>query len=211
MPSSRAPSLFVVAALATGSLTIAGACTTEPGQESDTALMAEASSTTPTASSSEALDEWKTSLARETNVVWITSNEDYMEEDGGTEAYGMELRLLPDGMTASGCMWGESQAGGEQVFWRFFQGWDPARGAGFIYQSHPQGLVAFGYLEDRGPYEPELTQHLMSPDGTITRNGHFETWDGERRVSRSVNWIDGAWAPGRSYTWDADSNRVSPC
>lgn len=165
-----------------------------------------------TAAQKTTVEDWKKTLGNMTDGAWITSNHAYQTEDGGIERYGLDLELQPGGLAASGCLWGEPAGGEPAVFWRFFEAWDPVREAGFVYQSHSAGLVAFGYLEDRGPDEPQLTQDLRLPDGTINKTGHFETWEGtDTHVTRSVDFVEGEWATGRTYSWTRDRDRRSPC
>lgn len=157
------------------------------------------------------IETWKKDLRAMADGVWITSNAEYLEEDGGTEEYGLGWTLQPGGLAMTGCLWGE-RAGTVQVYWRFFQGWDPVRRAGLVYQLHPAGIVGMGYLEEREPGEPGLIQDFRAPDGTMSRTGHIEEWDGpDRRVTRSVDWTGTGWEPRRHYVWVRNRERESPC
>lgn len=159
-----------------------------------------------------AIEVWKAHLASLVGDVWLTSNAAYAEEDGGIEAYGMAFVGHPPGLAASGCLWGERAGQVTTIFWRFFQGWDPVRGAGLVYQVHPGGIVGIGYQEERGADEPGLVQEFRGPDGLAFRTGHFEHLsDPDTRVTRSVDWAEEGWVASRTYTWIRSPDRPSPC
>ncbi|MEZ4416192.1 MAG: hypothetical protein R3E10_10645 [Gemmatimonadota bacterium] len=169
-------------------------------------------SSVPGPAATRTLEEHKAELAALSGGVWIASNADYREADGGMDEYGLAWSVQPGGVSASGCLWGLKGGEVTQVFWQFFQGWDPTREVAIVYQSHPAGLIGIGTLEDRGEGEPELVQDFWTPGSGMARNGHFERWDGtDRRISQSVEWSDDRWVPRRSYTWVRDRNRSSPC
>ena len=166
----------------------------------------------PEAEQTLTLDQWKAHLADLTEGTWITSNAEYQEEDGGLDAFGMDYTLLPGGLSARGCLWSERDGVVAGVAWDFFMGWDPVEEAGLVYQSSPWGAVAIGHLRAPTPDVPELVQDLVQPNGVVLRIGHFERMDGpDRRVSRSVNLVDGEWIPRRGYTWVRHRDRESPC
>lgn len=157
------------------------------------------------------IEAWKEELQAITGGVWVASNAEYAEADGPDE-YGMAFTLEPGGLSATGCLWGEREGELVAVFWRMFQAWDPTRNAGLFYQSHAAGIVGIGHLEDRGQDEPDLVQDFRQPDGTMSRVGHFERWEGpDTRVSRSVDWTGAEWTPRREYTWRRVSDRESRC
>jgi len=158
------------------------------------------------------LAAWKEHLANMTDGAWITSNAEYRDEDGALDAFGMDYTAHPGGLSATGCLWSEQEGQVVNVAWTFFMGWDPVEKAGLIYQSSGAGMVAIGYLGDPSADAPSLVQELFLPDGSSSRVGHFEEMDGpDRRITRSVSWNGGEWAPRRSYTWIRDRERVSPC
>lgn len=161
--------------------------------------------------SSSDIEAWKEELEAMGGGVWIASNADYAETDG-PDRYGMAFVVQPGGLSATGCLWGERDGELLAVFWRMFQGWDPTRNAGLFYQAHPAGIIGIGYGRDRGADEPHVVQDFRQPDGTMSRVGHFERWDGpDTRISRSVDWSGGEWTPRREYTWVRVRGRESPC
>lgn len=159
-----------------------------------------------------ALTTYREHLASLTNGIWITSNASYRDEDGGIDEYGMAYTLQPSGVSATGCLWVIRDGQPDGIAWQFLLAWDPDRQAGMVYQSNAAGFVAKGYMEARGPGEPELVQRLWAPDGTVTRIGHVERMDGtDRRVSQSLEWSYGSWSTRRSYTWVRERDRSGPC
>ncbi len=157
-------------------------------------------------------DAFVANLATMTDGAWIASNSEYSEDDGGIESYGIKLDLAPGGLAAVGCLWGEREGQVVGVFWQFFQAWDPVAEKGLIYQSGPSGAIAVGYLDPSGEDDPELVQTMVAPDGTRTRIAHRERWtDANTRVGGSLDWEDGGWVPGRTYTWVRERSRESPC
>lgn len=160
----------------------------------------------------DALREYREHLRSITDGVWIASNAEYQAEDGGIDSYGMAYALQPSGLSATGCLWIQRNGEPQGVAWQFIMAWDPGRQAGLVYQSNAAGMVAIGYMEDLGPGRPELVQQLWSPDGSVTRIGHTERMDGpDRRVSRSLEWVDGGWSPRRAYTWVRTAGAANAC
>ena len=157
------------------------------------------------------LDEWKADLVRIVGDAWITSNEAYVSEAEPAVAYGTAMRLQPGGLSATGCLWSIRPDDTSRIEWRFFQAWDPVREQGMLYQSSAGGMVGFGHFQ-RVEGEPDLVQDFNGPAGPSFRAGHYETWEGEgTRVSRSVNWDEGRWAPRREYIWHRDPEAPIPC
>ena len=151
-------------------------------------------------------------LANMTDGAWMTSNADYLEEDGGVDTYGMALELAPGGLAAVGCLWGEANGKVVGVYWQFFQAWDPVAEKGMIYQSGPSGAIAIGHLDPQAEDEPELIQTMVGPDGSRVDVAHHERWtDADTRVGGSLEWVGGEWVPRRNYTWVRERNRDTPC
>ncbi len=159
-----------------------------------------------------ARDAFVASLANMTDGAWMASNAEYRDEDGGIQTFGLALDLVPGGLAAVGCLWGEIDGEVIGVFWQFFQAWDPVAGKGLVYQSSPAGAIAIGHLDPRPDVQPELIQTMFAPDGSSVEVAHHERWtDADTRVGGSLGWDDGEWVPQRTYTWVRERNRATPC
>lgn len=142
---------------------------------------------------------------------WWTSNAHHSAEDGGIEAYAMAYVALPGGLASRGCLWW-MRAGSPNVAWQFFQGWDPAAAAPFFYQTNAGGAsgMGTGWTHDGGSIAHEQT--FRWADGSTTRLAHLTTPVGRDSLRvQSRAWVDGAWAPRRSYTWVRRDRTATPC
>ncbi len=148
-------------------------------------------------------------LANLTDGAWITSNAEYRATPDEDEIYGLALELMPGGMSAVGCLWGEIDGEVSGVYWNFFQAWDPVEGKGMLYQSNAGGAVGFGHFDEGR--DPVLVQEFHWPTGTEML-GHFEEWpDADTHVAGSLARENGEWVPRRTYTWVRKRNRPTPC
>ena len=159
------------------------------------------------------LEAWRHRLARIAPGAWIASNATWQEEDGGTERYGLDWELLPGGVGARGCLWGE---GGQTrtVHWEFSQYWDPLVGEGVIVQTGGAGAIALGRIDPLAPESEMMVQTMVQPDGARFEIGHTTEMAGpDTRIDRSFRRAVGAteWTPGRSYTWERRAGVEAPC
>ena len=156
---------------------------------------------------------WMERLAAEAPGVWIASNADYLEEDGGTEIYGLDWQVLPGGVASRGCLWGETD-GVATIFWEFSQLWDPVENRGIIYQSAPNGSIAIGYYRPEWGEAEGMVQVLLAPDGSGVEIRHTTEHDGpdirqDRSFTREIGAVE--WVPSRGYRWDRSMDHASPC
>lgn len=133
---------------------------------------------------------------------WWTSNAAYLKDGDVAPAYGTAWVHGYGGTSVRGCLFAETEQG-PALQWEFFQGWDPARQALYSWQTTQTGAIGAGYGAPAGPGETEeMEQTFTWPDGTEVRVKHeAEHVHRDTMVTRSFNWVDGAWQPRRTYTW----------
>ncbi len=160
------------------------------------------------------LARWKAHLEFRTRggTVWWTSNAAYEEEDGGIDAYLMRFDMVPGGLAAEGCLWGERDGEVVGPFWKFFMGWDPVEGKGLVYQASPGGMVGNGHATSPEEGLTIAEQVFRTPDGATASVRH-ETRepDADTDESRSFDGVDGEWVPRRTYTWHRREADGPPC
>lgn len=161
------------------------------------------------------LDAFRAELERQAadGGWWWTSNAEYREGEERAEAFGVRHWLEPGGISAAGCLWSIRAGGAIRVHWRFYQGWDAARGAPFYYQAHTSGTgTGMGYQAQWGGAATVLEQEFGRSDGSVERVRHRVEWrDEETHVTRSAVWSGEGWEPNRSYTWTRRTSGPTPC
>lgn len=171
----------------------------------------------PDAESAARLEEYRAHLARMTRdgSWWWASNADYRAADGegAADAYGVRFRPDPGGLSATGCLWSIVDGAPAGVAWTFHEGWDPAAGRVFVYQSHTSGAGAgMGHRLTGDDGRPVLDQEFRWSDGSTQRVRHEDSWpDDDTHVGATFTWTGDAWTPGRSYTWERRTGGDVPC
>lgn len=124
----------------------------------------------------------------------------------------MRFWVEPGGLSAGGCLWSIEDGEPVAVHWRFYQGWDGARGRPFYYQAHTSGTITgMGYLTRREGRTTIMEQEFWS-EGTTQRIRHrTERSDADTHVTQSAVWSDGRWKPRRTYTWTRQTSGPTPC
>lgn len=161
------------------------------------------------------LGEYRAELERQAahGGWWWTSNADYREGEDDALAFGARHWIVEGGLSAAGCLWSLRPGGATAVHWRFYQGWDAARGAPFYYQVHVSGTgTGMGYQTDWGGAVTFLEQEFAWSDGSVERVRHRAEWpDDETHVTRTATWSGEGWTPNRTYTWIRRSEGPMPC
>lgn len=144
---------------------------------------------------------------------WWTSNAEYREGEDDAVAYGVRHWIVDGGISAAGCLWSIRAGGAAPVHWRFYQGWDAARGAPFYYQAHVSGTsTGMGYQTQWGGAATVLVQEFGRSDGSVERVRHRVEWrDAATHLTRSATWSGERWEPNRSYTWTRRAAGPTPC
>jgi len=144
---------------------------------------------------------------------WWTSNAEYREGEDDAVAYGVRHWIVDGGLSAAGCLWSIRAGGGTPVHWRFYQGWDAARGAPFYYQAHTSGAgTGMGYQAQWGGAATVLVQEFGRLDGSVERVRHRVEWrDESTHVTRSATRSGERWEPNRTYTWTRRASGPAPC
>jgi len=158
-------------------------------------------------------EAWRARLAGIAPGAWVASNAAWEEEDGGTERYGLDWELLPGGVAARGCLWGE-RAQTRTVYWEFSQYWDPLAGEGVIVQTGGGGAIALGRIDPLVPETEMVVQTMVQPNGARFEIGHTAEMEGpDVRIDHSFQRAIGAteWTPGRSYRWERREGVEAPC
>lgn len=134
--------------------------------------------------------------------LWITDNAEYLEEDGGIDAYGIEWTAGFSATSMTGRLFGLRDGEETGTYWQFRTFWHPGTGEVRVYQFGADGTVGMGTLEIRDSDGAEiLVQDFYRPDGGSYRTRHVTLVDGDREQGTSENWVDGAWETGRRYVW----------
>lgn len=147
---------------------------------------------------------------------WHAGNAEYLEADGddAPDAYATRFWVEPGGISAGGCLWSIRDGHPVGVHWRFYTGWDEARGLPFFYQVHTSGTITgMGYLTERDGQTTVMEQQFKSTDGdAIERVRHRSDWpDADTQVTHSTVWSTGEWRPRRTYTWTRRTSGPVPC
>jgi len=166
------------------------------------------------AAQSTPLADWTHYLEYQTRdgTMWWTSNAQYQQEDGGIDSYATRFEMLPGGLAARGCLWGEANGSTVGPFWEFFMAWDVREGKGLVYQIAPSGVSGIGYwwIEEDGVEMADQT--YRNPDGTTNRVGHrSRVIDDDTNEGGSLNWTNGEWVPQRTYRWERRPGAGAPC
>jgi hypothetical protein len=93
--------------------------------------------------------------------------------------------------------------GGEEktTFWEYRLAWHPGESAAILYQFGAGGTFGFGPLTSPSAGGEELEQTFFELDGTTWKQRHSSTTAALERRMTSSRMVDGAWKPGRAYTW----------
>jgi hypothetical protein len=160
------------------------------------------------------LEEWRAHVASQVSdgSIWWTSNQEYVEIDGGIDAFGMRFEAIPGGVAARGCLW--SIRGDETLrpSWEFFMAWDPIEEQAMLYQVSPGGTFGFGHrrIDENGLEVAEQTFRDASGQEFKVRH-ETRTVDEDTREGGSFDWVDGEWIPRRSYQWVRRPGADPPC
>ena len=160
-----------------------------------------------------AREAWRERLGALAPGVWVASNATWQEEDGGVERFGLDWVLLPGGLAARGCLWGE-RGESRMVFWEFSQYWDPIAEEGVLVQTGPGGALALGRVDPLVPEREIVVQTMVPPRGPRFEIGHTtETEGADVRIDHSFRRNPGAteWTPGRTYRWERHPEAGAPC
>lgn len=171
----------------------------------------------PSSADAPTLEEFKANLERMTRdgSWWFASNADYAQEDGegAFESYGVRNWVEQGGISAGGCLWGMREASEPVVFWRFYQGWDFARGEPFFYQAHTSGTISgMGGPAPDGESDSMVQAFASAEADGVNRVRHDSEWlDDDTHVTYSADRVDGTWQPRRTYTWHRRTDGEPPC
>lgn len=135
------------------------------------------------------------------SVRWEADNRTWRSADEPFEAYGLRFWPTLGGRGMRGVLFGIRDGKETRPFSEFRLFWHPGRQQVVVLQWDGWGGYAEGTL--RGPVDgvTRLEQANWSASGQETRSAHDSRREGATQVDQQLAWVDGAWSPGRSYTW----------
>lgn len=151
------------------------------------------------------LREEMTQLASGTGR-WLVDNRANMSPDEPWDHYGMEWTWGLGRQTLEGRLFALKDGKEAGSIWEYRIFWHPGEGSAYVQQFAGDGSFGSGTLVSDGKGGVFLDQMIYSPDGPVVRVGHQAHFAQDVRITRSLNWGSGTWAPRREYHWQ----RVPP-